>query len=66
MMRALVVHNVLARREGLSLFVPVNPASDPDGDRVASLLVRVWRLAAGRPEYATVKSSPLPPPEVGR
>ena len=30
-MRAMVVSNVLARREGTVLFVPVNPASDPDG-----------------------------------
>ena len=29
MMRALVASNVLARREGTVLFVPVNPAADP-------------------------------------
>jgi hypothetical protein len=36
MMRALVASNVLARREGPVLFVPVNPATDPDGRRVAA------------------------------
>ena len=46
MMRALVVHNVLARREGLRLFVPVNAASDPRGDRVTSILARIRHLAA--------------------
>jgi len=46
MMRALVVHNVLSRREGKVLMVPVNPASDPTGDRVTSVLARVRRLAA--------------------
>ena len=36
MMRALVASNVLARREGTTLFVPVNPAADPDGRRVSA------------------------------
>ena len=34
MMRALVASNVLARREGTVLFVPVNPETDPGGHRV--------------------------------
>jgi hypothetical protein len=38
MMRALVASNVLARREGTTLFVPVNEAADPGGRRVASVL----------------------------
>jgi hypothetical protein len=46
MMRALVVCNVLARREGSVLFVPINPVLDPDGDTVAAGVVRVHRLAA--------------------
>ena len=46
MMRALVVHNILARREGLRLFVPVNATSDPRGERVTSALARVRHLAA--------------------
>jgi sirohydrochlorin cobaltochelatase len=48
MMRAMVVSNVLARREGAVLFVPVNPMRDPSGTRVAGSLVRVHRLAAAR------------------
>ena len=43
-MRALIACNVLARREGTLLFVPVNPAADPDGRRVAAALERVRRL----------------------
>jgi sirohydrochlorin cobaltochelatase len=48
MMRALVVANVLARREGTTLFVPVNPSLDPDGGIVAGALGRVHHLAAVR------------------
>jgi hypothetical protein len=48
MMRALVVSNVLARREGTVLFVPVDPRSDPGGQRVHHSLVRIHRLAAVR------------------
>jgi hypothetical protein len=46
MMRALVVNNVLSRREGTVLFVPLNIESDPTGDRVATSLARIHRLAA--------------------
>jgi hypothetical protein len=38
LMRALVASNVLARREGATLFVPVNEAIDPGGRRVAAAL----------------------------
>ena len=48
MMRALVASNVLSRREGLVLFVPVNPETDPNGGRMAELVVRTFRLAAAR------------------
>lgn len=48
MMRAMVVSNVLARREGTVLFLPVNPASDPEGQRVSATLVRIHRLARVR------------------
>jgi len=48
LMRALVVSNVLARREGTTLFVPVNPDTDPDGQRVASTVAEVHRLAVVR------------------
>jgi hypothetical protein len=44
-MRALVAHNVLARREDHVLFVPVNRGADPDGSRVARVLAEVDRLA---------------------
>ena len=39
MMRALVATNVLSRREGTTLFVPVNAATDPRGTIVAALAV---------------------------
>jgi hypothetical protein len=45
MMRALVVSNVLARREETTVFVPINPAADPQGERVAQTLAQVHRLA---------------------
>jgi hypothetical protein len=48
MMRALVASNVLSRREGTTLFVPVNPAADSDGARVAAELARVHRFASSR------------------
>lgn len=48
MMRALVASNVLARREGTVLFVPVNPGSDPHGRRVSRALAQIHGLAAGR------------------
>jgi hypothetical protein len=48
MMRALVAGNVLARREDTVLFLPVNPATDPTGGRVARSLARAHRLAAAR------------------
>jgi hypothetical protein len=48
MMRALVASNVLARREGTVLFVPVNPTLDPVGDVVASRLIELQHLASSR------------------
>jgi sirohydrochlorin cobaltochelatase len=48
MMRALVAHNVLSRREGTVLLVPVNRATDPDGTLVSNALARVQQLAAAR------------------
>jgi hypothetical protein len=45
MMRALVVHNVLARREETVLFVPVDPAGDPGGRCVADAVARLHRLS---------------------
>ena len=48
MMRALVVNNVLARREDTVLYVPVHPSDDPGGEQVAARLTRVWQLARAR------------------
>jgi len=48
MMRAMVVNNILSRREETVLFVPVNPASDPTGDIVARTLVRIHALEAAK------------------
>ena len=46
MMRALVVNNILARREATTLFVPINAAEDPGGEAVVSCLARVHTLFA--------------------
>ena len=48
MMRALVAGNVLSRREGTTLFVPVNPAADPGGEIVVRELARIHHLAAAK------------------
>ena len=48
MMRALVASNVLSRREGTVLFVPVNAKTDPRGTMVADAVARVSRLASAR------------------
>ena len=48
MMRAMVANNVLSRREGTTLFVPVHPAGDPGGVIVARTVMMVHRLAAVR------------------
>lgn len=48
MMRALVVSNVLARREGTRLYVPVDPTADPRGERVLAAVAIVHRLAKAR------------------
>jgi sirohydrochlorin cobaltochelatase len=48
MMRALVATNVLSRREGPVLFVPVNPATDPGGTLVAGALERIHRCTLAR------------------
>jgi len=44
-MRALVASNILSRREETTLFVPVNPGSDPEGIHVSSLLIQTHGLA---------------------
>jgi hypothetical protein len=45
MMRVLVVSNVLSRREGTVVFVPLNPATDPKGATVIQIVVRARRFA---------------------
>jgi hypothetical protein len=48
MMRALVTRNVLSRREGTVLLVPLDRRHDPDGAVVVSAVSRVHHLAATR------------------
>jgi len=48
MMRALVVNNVLARREATSLYVPVNPIADPQGEIIWTAVATVYQLARAR------------------
>ena len=48
MMRAMVVSNVLARREDTTLFVAVNPVTDPGGEIVTRILTRVHGFARVR------------------
>jgi hypothetical protein len=43
-----VVGNVLSRREETVLFVPVDPAADPDGSLVAHAVTRVHTLAVSK------------------
>lgn len=45
MMRAIVASNILSRREGTVLFVPLNPESDPGGETVVRCFVRVHGFA---------------------
>ena len=44
-MRMVAASNALCRREGTSIWIPVNPTVDPKGDRIAALLDRAYRLA---------------------
>ena len=48
MMRIMVASNVLCRREGNFIYVPVNPSADPNGDRIAGLLERAYRVASAQ------------------
>jgi len=48
MMRTLVASNVLSRREGTVLFVPIDPVRDPDGDIVSRAVGRVHAFAVAR------------------
>ena len=46
MMRIIVVCNVLARREGTVVFVPINPVQDPEASVVSGAVARAYSLAA--------------------
>jgi sirohydrochlorin cobaltochelatase len=48
MMRTMVGTNVLSRREGTVLFVPVNPVSDPQGAVVTNAVARVCEFARAK------------------
>jgi sirohydrochlorin cobaltochelatase len=48
MTRALVASNVLSRREGTVLFVPVNRASDSEGKKVVGLVSQIHRYVMAR------------------
>jgi sirohydrochlorin cobaltochelatase len=48
MMRALVTRNVLSRREGTALFVPLDRRNDPDGTVVVAAVSHAHHLAAVR------------------
>lgn len=45
MMRVMVVSNVLARREGNSLYIPVDPSADRNEGTVAASVARAYRVA---------------------
>jgi sirohydrochlorin cobaltochelatase len=48
MMRVLLVNNLLSRREGTVVFVPVNSVSDPAGETVVGLVIKAHRFAIAR------------------
>jgi sirohydrochlorin cobaltochelatase len=48
MMRGLVASNVLSRREGAVVFLPVNPVIDPEGEIVLRILARIHRFAVAQ------------------
>jgi sirohydrochlorin cobaltochelatase len=48
MTRAMVVSNVLCRREDTVIFIPVNPASDHSGNRVLDLVWRAYGVAVAQ------------------
>ena len=45
MMRVMVASNVLCRREGNFIYIPVNPSTDPSGHTIGSLMERAHRVA---------------------
>ena len=58
MMRALVASNVLSRREGTVLFVPINPDTDGGGTRVIDAVVRTHHLGVLKTTLNVATSTP--------
>ena len=48
MMRAMVVSNVLCRREDTAIYIPINPGSDHSGSRIVSLAGRAHGVAVAQ------------------
>jgi hypothetical protein len=48
LMRGLIAGNILSRREEKILFVPVNPATDPEGEGVIKSLLLIYTFARAR------------------
>ena len=48
MMRMMVVSNVLCRREGNLIYIPINPSTDSGDNTVAGLVARAYRVARAR------------------
>lgn len=58
MMRAMVASNVLSRREGTLLFVPINPHTDVDGAKVIDAVVRTHHLGVIKTALNSAASTP--------
>jgi hypothetical protein len=48
LIRALVASNILARREGTVLYVPLNPTTDPNGEHLSRALAALCGFARER------------------
>ena len=59
MMRALVASNILSRREGTVLFVPVNPRTDPTGEIVTGTLTRIGRVIRFGADHKSVNEAAI-------
>jgi len=55
MMRVMVASNVLCRREGNFVYVPVNPSTDRTGNRVAALVERAHRVTSAQGRHLAGK-----------
>jgi sirohydrochlorin cobaltochelatase len=52
MMRAIMASNIVARREGTILYLPINPVTDPQGECVVDSFALVQRLAVAQGAFA--------------